>query len=88
MSLEDILELAIDDEIEARDYYRRAADHAGNTHTRRMLSGLAAMEQGHADTLRKELDEIAAAAGTWKRAWRTERPLQHTERPAHLRDTP
>lgn len=58
MSLQDILELAIADEVEAREYYRLAADHAGNAHTRRMLLGLAAMEQGHADTLRKELDEF------------------------------
>lgn len=58
MSLQDILELALEDEIEARDYYRVAADHAGNTHTRRMLLGLADMEQGHADSLRKELEEL------------------------------
>ena len=35
------LALAIDDEIEARDYYRTAAGHAGNTGTRRMLEALA-----------------------------------------------
>ncbi len=58
MSLQNILELALEDEIEARDYYRVAADHAGNTHTRRMLLGLADMEQGHADSLRKELEEL------------------------------
>lgn len=58
MSLQDILELALEDEIEAREYYRMAADHAGNTHTRRMLLGLAAMEQDHADALRKELEEL------------------------------
>jgi rubrerythrin len=58
MSLQTILELAIEDEIEAREYYRVAAGHAGNTGTRRMLESLAAMEQGHADTLRKELEEL------------------------------
>jgi rubrerythrin len=58
LSLHEILSLAIDDEIEARDYYRHAADLAGNAHTRRMLLGLSEMEQGHADTLRKELDEL------------------------------
>ncbi len=58
LSLQDILALAIDDEIEARDYYRTAAGHAGNTGTRRMLEALAVMEQGHADSLRKELDEL------------------------------
>lgn len=58
LSLQDILAIAIEDEIEARNYYRTAAGHAGNTGTRRMLESLAAMEQGHADTLRKELDEL------------------------------
>ena len=58
MSIQDILELAIADEEEARDYYRRAADLTGNMHTRRVLLSLSAMEQGHADTLRKELDEL------------------------------
>jgi rubrerythrin len=58
MSMEEILELAIADEEEARDYYRRAADLTGNEQTRRTLLSLSAMEQGHADTLRKELDEL------------------------------
>jgi rubrerythrin len=58
ISLEEILELAIADEVEARDYYKHAADLAGNTHTRRMLLELSEMEQGHADQLRKELDEL------------------------------
>jgi rubrerythrin len=58
LSLQDILALAIDDELEARDYYRTAAGHAGNTGTRRMLEALAVMEQGHADALRKELEEL------------------------------
>jgi rubrerythrin len=58
MSIRDILELAIADEEHARDYYRRAADLTGNMHTRRILLSLSDMEQGHADTLRKELDEI------------------------------
>jgi rubrerythrin len=58
MSIEDILELAISDEIFARDYYRHAADLTGNLHTRRMLLELSTMEQGHADALQKELDEL------------------------------
>jgi len=58
MSLQNILELAIEDEIEARDYYTVAAGHAGNTSTRQMLLGLAVMEQGHADALRKELEDL------------------------------
>jgi len=58
MSIREILALAIADEEHARDYYRRAADLAGNMHTRRILLSLSEMEQGHADTLRKELDEI------------------------------
>jgi rubrerythrin len=58
MSIHDILQLAIADEEEARDYYRRAADCAGDPHTRRVLLGLSEMEQGHADTLRKELEEL------------------------------
>jgi rubrerythrin len=58
ISLEEILERAIADEVEARDYYKHAADLAGNTHTRRMLLDLSEMEQGHADQLRKELDEL------------------------------
>lgn len=58
MSIQDILELAIADEEDARDYYKRAAGLAGNLHTRRVLLDLSEMEQGHADQLRKELDEI------------------------------
>ncbi len=58
MSIQDVLELAIADEEDARDYYRRAAAMTGNVHTRRVLMSLADMEQGHADTLRKELEEL------------------------------
>jgi len=58
MSIQDILKLAIADEEEARDYYRHAADLTGNMHTRRVLISLADMEQEHADTLRKELEEL------------------------------
>jgi rubrerythrin len=59
MSIQEILALAIADEEEARDYYRHAAELAGNMHTRRVLMGLADMEQGHAETLRKELEELS-----------------------------
>ncbi len=58
ISLQEILSLAIADEEDARDYYRRAAELAGSEQTRRMLLGLSTMEQGHADLLRKELDEL------------------------------
>jgi len=58
MSIRDILTLAIADEEEAREYYQHAAGLAGNLQTRRVLLGLADMEQGHAETLRKELEEL------------------------------
>ncbi len=58
LSIQEILELAIADEEEAREYYRHAAGLAGNAHTRRILLGLADMEQGHAETLRRELEEL------------------------------
>jgi len=58
MSIQDILELAIADEEDARDYYRQAASLAGSMHTRKVLLALSAMEQEHADTLRRELLEI------------------------------
>lgn len=58
ISIEEILELAIADEEYARNYYKHAADLAGSLHTRRMLLQLSEMEQGHADQLRKELDEL------------------------------
>lgn len=58
ISIEAILELAIADEEYARDYYRQAANHAGSLHTRRVLLQLSEMEQGHADQLRKELDDL------------------------------
>ncbi len=60
ISIEEILTLAISDEEYARDYYKRAAGQAANLHTRRMLLQLSEMEQGHADQLRKELDELLA----------------------------
>jgi rubrerythrin len=58
LSIEEILELAIADEEHARDYYKHAAHLAGSLHTRRMLMQLSEMEQGHADQLRKELDDL------------------------------
>ncbi|MFN0157150.1 MAG: ferritin family protein [Bacteroidota bacterium] len=59
VSIEEILALAIADEEYARDYYKHAADLAGSLHTRQMLLQLSEMEQGHADQLRKELDELS-----------------------------
>ena len=58
MSIREILELAVADEEDARDYYARAAGLAGGAHTRDVLLSLSAMEQSHADTLRRELDEL------------------------------
>src|SRR4030065_71470 len=60
LSLQNILELAIEDEIEARDYYTVAADHAGNTGTRRMLLGLAGDGSGKdvMDATRLVLDRL------------------------------
>ncbi len=58
VSIREILELAIADEEDARDYYRRAADLAGSAHTRGVLLSLSAMEQSHAETLRLELEEL------------------------------
>lgn len=58
MSLREVLEIAIEDEEEARDYYRRAAELTGTPHTRQMLLSLSDMEQGHADQLRRELEEL------------------------------
>ncbi len=58
VTLEEIFEFAIADEEYARDYYLHAAQLAGSLHTRRVLMQLSEMEQGHADTLRKELEEL------------------------------
>ncbi len=58
LSIEDILELAIADEEDARNYYRHAAGCVGNIHTRRMLLKLSEMERSHAEQLRKELEEL------------------------------
>jgi rubrerythrin len=58
VTLEEIFEFAIADEEYARDYYRHAAELAGNPQTRQTLLQLSDMEQGHADTLRKELEEL------------------------------
>ena len=52
-----------EDEEEARDYYRRAAELTGNPHTRQMLLNLSDMEQDHADQLRKELEELILQRG-------------------------
>ena len=60
MSIQEILELAIADEVDAREYYSRAASLTGNPRTRDTLLRLAAMEEGHAETLRAELEELAA----------------------------
>lgn len=58
MSVEDILQLAITDEEEAQDYYRRAANCVGDYRTRCVLLRLSEMEKGHAEELRKELDNL------------------------------
>lgn len=58
MSIEDILRLAIADEDDAQEYYRRAAERVGSIHTRRLLMSLSAMEKTHAEDLRRELQEV------------------------------
>lgn len=58
ITLEELFELAIADEENARDYYKHAADLTGNPHTRELLLRLSDMEQGHADALRQELEEL------------------------------
>jgi rubrerythrin len=58
VSILTILEMAIAHEVEAHDYYHRAAECTGNPHTRDMLLRLSEMEQGHADTLQEELNEL------------------------------
>jgi rubrerythrin len=58
ISIEEILERAIADEEESRDYYKHAAECAGSIHTRRMLMNLSEMEQTHADQLKKELEDL------------------------------
>ena len=63
ISIEEILELAIADEEYAKEYYKHAANLAGSLHTRRMLLQLSEMEQGHADQLRKELDDLLQQRG-------------------------
>jgi len=63
ISIEEILQRAITDEEESRDYYKQAADCAGDMHTRRLLLRLSETEQGHADQLRKELDEVRLQRG-------------------------
>lgn len=63
ISIEEILQRAIADEEESRDYYKHAADCTGDMHTRRLLLRLSETEQGHADQLRKELDELRLQRG-------------------------
>jgi rubrerythrin len=63
ISIEEILQRAIADEEESRDYYKRAADCTGDMHTRRLLLRLSETEQGHADQLRHELDELRLQRG-------------------------
>jgi rubrerythrin len=58
VSIIDILNIAIAHEVEARDYYRHAADCTGNLHTRELLLRLSQMEQGHADQLQQELNDL------------------------------
>ncbi len=60
VSIREILTLAIADENDACEYYRRAAAVAVNLHTREVLLRLAEMEEGHAATLQCELDDLDA----------------------------
>jgi rubrerythrin len=58
VSIIDILKIAVAHEVEARDYYLHAADCTGNPHTRDLLLRLSEMEQGHADQLQQELNDL------------------------------
>lgn len=60
LGIREVLELAIADEVDAREFYTRAAALSGNIHTQRMLLRLAAMEEEHAAALREELDDLLA----------------------------
>jgi rubrerythrin len=60
VSIREILEFAIADEEDARDYYQHAAQVAVNPHTKNVLEKLAEMERGHAETLRAEIEDLDA----------------------------
>ena len=62
MTMRDVLMLAIADEEDAIDYYRRAADLAASPHIKNVLLNLAEMEEGHSATLQSELDDLDAQA--------------------------
>lgn len=58
ISLEDILQDAIDKENDAREFYMQAAQLAQAQGIRDFLLEMAEMEQGHADLLRKKLESV------------------------------
>jgi rubrerythrin len=54
-SLESLLELAVQREEHARDFYRKAAENAMDPSGERILHYLADVEEGHAQRLKREL---------------------------------
>lgn len=58
-SLPEILELAIEKEIEAHEFYSKAAEIATDPSGKRVLEYLAEFERGHERILRAEYDAIA-----------------------------
>ena len=57
-SLEDILQDAIDKEIDAKQFYTEAAGLAQAAEVKDFLLGMAEMEQGHADMLARKLESL------------------------------
>ncbi len=57
-SLENILQDAIDKELDAKQFYTEAAELAQAAAVREFLLEMAEMEQGHADMLRRKLESF------------------------------
>ena len=68
-ALEDLLHHAISREVEANDFYRKAATRAIDTNSRRTLEYLADIERGHELMLRGELEAYMR-----DRDWYAEKP--------------
>ncbi len=68
-SIEELLKHAIGREVDANDFYRRAAARAIDTNSRRTLEYLADIEHGHELMLRSELDAFLR-----DRDWYAEKP--------------
>lgn len=59
-SIEDILRFAMDDELEAHQYYLDAAERTADPDMKRFLEKLADMEQNHYAILKEKLEECRA----------------------------